>query len=286
MGRGCCQRRGHRSRWLCASTRQLWNDGPALANATSRFTGTFGLAERAKLKAEPVSFLLALESRLKHLHQDHTKFLMRVQQTHPSDFLVNELMGDRMLAALQPAQAIGFYQAALASHPEFVPVRNNLGIALRNVGRFDEAIDQFNQAIQLAPANSYLHADLGLALARVGRPDEGIAELEKAIREDPERSLLYYHLADVLMEVGRNSDAMERLRQALARHPKNDQRLLELSGLRQVLTRMGRDDETMSVWRQMTAEYPDSSQAWSGYPDYCLYHGREDDYQRRLAGRC
>jgi serine/threonine-protein kinase len=265
-------------------TRAVWNDGPKLSSVTKVFTGSFGPAERAKLADEPAAFLLALDLRLSHFHVERTKLLSRVQQTHPFDFFVNVRLGDQLMQErhsvedIQPVEAIGFYEAALAVHPDFPLVRSNLALALQAMGQFDQAIDQYNQAIRFEPKNFLLHGNLGVALGKVGRYDEAIAEFEECIRDNPTRSMSYLNLGYALLLLGRNSEALDTLHQALAKNPDDHERALALANLRLVLTRMGRSAEADSLWRKVLDDYPHESQAWLGYPEYCMYVGRQDDY--------
>jgi Flp pilus assembly protein TadD len=49
------------------------------------------------------------------------------------------------------------------------------------LGRGEEALAQFREALRLSPDNPKTHYHLGCALARLGRSDEAVAELLSAI---------------------------------------------------------------------------------------------------------
>jgi tetratricopeptide (TPR) repeat protein len=49
----------------------------------------------------------------------------------------------------------------------------------------DEAMDQFNIALRLNPGYANAHLNLGKALANAGRVEEAIKELSEAVRLDP-----------------------------------------------------------------------------------------------------
>jgi tetratricopeptide (TPR) repeat protein len=65
---------------------------------------------------------------------------------------------------------------------KFAPANNNLGIALQDKDRVDEAIAEYQKAIQLDPKYAVPHLSLGNALRDKGRVDEAIAEYQKAIQ--------------------------------------------------------------------------------------------------------
>jgi hypothetical protein len=72
-------------------------------------------------------------------------FLRRAQRGSPSDFWINHYLASSLstLGAARLDEAIGYYRAALAIRPESPEARYNLGIALRDIGRLDDAEAEF-----------------------------------------------------------------------------------------------------------------------------------------------
>jgi Flp pilus assembly protein TadD len=64
-------------------------------------------------------------------------------------------------------------------------VYNNLGFALKQQGRFAEAIPYLRRALSVDEHNAVARANLGQALIGSGRLDEGLAELRHAADEAP-----------------------------------------------------------------------------------------------------
>lgn len=60
-----------------------------------------------------------------------------------------------------------------------------LGASIFNQASWDNAINYFNQAIELAPTNIYHHLDLGEALVDAGRRQEAIAHLQQVANLAP-----------------------------------------------------------------------------------------------------
>jgi tetratricopeptide (TPR) repeat protein len=84
--------------------------------------------------------------------------------------------------------AIACYQAALSAERDFVKaakIRNNLGAALERLGKSDEALEQFSQAVQINGNYPEAHFNLGRVLAQLGRRDEAVAHLKEALRLKP-----------------------------------------------------------------------------------------------------
>jgi predicted O-linked N-acetylglucosamine transferase (SPINDLY family) len=78
-------------------------------------------------------------------------------------------------------EAIVACHRAIALEPDFAQAYYNLGNALREVGRLDEAIVAYDRVIALKPEFTEAHNNLGNALREVGRLDEALAAYRRAI---------------------------------------------------------------------------------------------------------
>src|SRR4029079_17856911 len=65
----------------------------------------------------------------------------------------------------QPAQAIPWFERALAGSPRFVEARLNLGIAYQESGNKDKAIEMYRRVISDAPQGSREYAAASQLLA-------------------------------------------------------------------------------------------------------------------------
>ncbi len=91
------------------------------------------------------------------------------------------------------AVAIRKYQQLLKIRPDVAEARANLGAVLSKQNRFDEAIEQYQKAIEKSPANPALRMNLALAYYKKGDIAEAAKLLEaihKANAEDLRVSLL------------------------------------------------------------------------------------------------
>lgn len=52
------------------------------------------------------------------------------------------------------AEAIAHYERAIALHPAYTAAYNNLAIALASLGRYDEAVTRFQDAMGRDPDNA------------------------------------------------------------------------------------------------------------------------------------
>jgi len=108
----------------------------------------------------------------------------------------------------------------VAKRPQNGRAQTNLGEALMEAGRLEEAIPHFETALRLKTAHAEIACcDLGEALLRLGRSTEAIEPLEIALRIDPDYAEAHDDLGAALMEAGRRGAAMEEFRTALRLKP-------------------------------------------------------------------
>ena len=89
----------------------------------------------------------------------------------------------------------------------------NLGLLLVKLDRLDEAEARFRESVADDPGFPQAHYQLGLVLDRIGRPEEAIPELEEAARLDAGYAEPHFALARLYRRAGNKDQA----RQALER---------------------------------------------------------------------
>jgi len=99
--------------------------------------------------------------------------------------------GDRNLAAVQFqnghfAEAAKAYEELVKQNPNDGALRASLGGALGALGRYDEALQQLNAAVQLEPLNPESYHNRGVIYEKQGKRDAAIKEYASAIRYNPQ----------------------------------------------------------------------------------------------------
>ena len=133
-----------------------------------------------------------------------------------------EAHGDLGIALAQTGkieEAIAHYQQALRINPDFVEAHYNLGLALVQQGRLQEAISHWEQALRLKPDFAEAHYNLGLALVQQSRLQEAISHWEQALRLKPDLAEAHYNLGLALEQTGRVQEAIQHYEQALRINP-------------------------------------------------------------------
>lgn len=84
----------------------------------------------------------------------------------------------------------------LAVTPEFLPARFSLALALLKQGDTTEALAETREAVRLAPGEPAAHFNLGNTYALLGRYPEAIREYEIVLQLNPVHAAAQAHLAE------------------------------------------------------------------------------------------
>jgi tetratricopeptide (TPR) repeat protein len=98
---------------------------------------------------------------------------------------------------------------------------NNLGTALQEQQRYDEAIGYHQRAIALAPDYAAAYNNLGAALRGAGRVDEAVVQYRKALALKPDFPSASYNLANALLAQGQAGASAEQFQKTLAISPQS-----------------------------------------------------------------
>jgi protein O-mannosyl-transferase len=128
-------------------------------------------------------------------------------------------------------EAIAEYQKALELNPQYHTIYNNLGKALQASGRPDEAIASFDKGLEYYPESAELHNHRGLALASKGRVDEAAEQFGKAIEIKPEYADAHRNLGRLLAMSGELDQAVPQFEKAIALNPNFAEAYSELGRL-------------------------------------------------------
>jgi tetratricopeptide (TPR) repeat protein len=110
-------------------------------------------------------------------------------------------------------EAVEAYQQAINVDPKYATPYNGLGNALRNLGRNEEAVEAYQQAINVDPKDAAPYNGLGNALRNLDRNEEAVKAYQQAINVDPKYATPYNGLGNALINLSRNEEAVEAYQQ-------------------------------------------------------------------------
>ena len=111
-------------------------------------------------------------------------------------------LGTALQEAGRPNEAIARYQRALALKPDYVPAMNNLGTALRAAGRVDEAVAVYDRALATTADRASVFVNRGNALMAAGRLEDAVASFRQAVVVAPDSAHARTALANALYDLG------------------------------------------------------------------------------------
>ena len=104
-------------------------------------------------------------------------------------------------------------------YPSFAVIHNNLGIALFDDRKNEEAISHFKMAIKLMPNDIKAHYNLGIALFAGQKNEEAIAHYKMAIKLQPNYTSAHYNLGNALFAIKETEEAIFHYKMAIKFQP-------------------------------------------------------------------
>ena len=142
--------------------------------------------------------------------------------------------------------AIYLLRTALKQRPDDPLVLYNLGMALSDIGRVEEAVRLLSRLTEIEPENSRAWNALGIAHQRSDDLEEAISALEESVRLDPNDGFAHRNLGGLI--AGRSpEDALKHLARAYELMPE-DQSAVYGYGL--ALHRSGRTEEADPILKR------------------------------------
>ncbi len=96
---------------------------------------------------------------------------------------------------------------------------SDLGFNLNEQGKYDEAIQALDKAINIDPQDEAAWNEKSYALHEQGRYDEAIQALDKAIEINPQNADVWYNKAEVLYDQRKYSEAVQALNKTIEINP-------------------------------------------------------------------
>jgi protein O-mannosyl-transferase len=162
-------------------------------------------------------------------------------------------------------EAIALYRQELAFKPLSSQgiLHAGLGALLLQQSKLDEAISEFQIALKLVPSSisSMTLNNLAIAMAQQGRFDEAIEYFYKVVKMKPNDIEAHYNLAVALVEKNRFEEAASVCRQALRLQPRDADAHCILGD---VLIRQNRIEEAAAEYREALRINPQHPQAQEG----------------------
>lgn len=176
----------------------------------------------------------------------------------PGNALAHGDLANALMAVGRVEEALKEYEAALQLASTYPVTHYDYGLALARAGRMTEALGEFERAVKLKPDFARAHAEAGLLLFEARRPAEAVAHYEAALRTRPADAETHGNLANALFLVGRADEALQHYTESLRLRPGDPETHYNFGN---TLFRLGRFDQALREYAaalQARADFPDA----------------------------
>lgn len=176
-----------------------------------------------------------------------------------------QMLGLILYQAGKSQEAIQSLRNAIAINPT-ADAFYNLGVMQSERQQHQQAAECFQNALRLRPNNTETHNNLGNALKALGKLDDAAECYRQAIRVDANHALAHFNLGSLSHQQKRLDDAVTCYRNVLVLNPRHVEALLNL-GI--VLKDQGEFDEAIATCRQALKIRPDFVPAYINLANVC-----------------
>ncbi|MEI7730097.1 MAG: tetratricopeptide repeat-containing serine protease family protein [Verrucomicrobiota bacterium] len=164
--------------------------------------------------------------------------------------------GLRMLIENQHAEALKFYEAALARDPREPDVWFRIGLCHERLNRFEPAEKAYRRALELKPEMYVAANNLAAVLNRQHKYDPAIALLERVIEHEPKMDVAWDNLLHACLKLKKYDEVVRWSESGLKANPDNKYVFYQLA---QAQWRMG--DKTKAEATKRKLSYLDAEMA-------------------------
>ena len=166
-----------------------------------------------------LAMLCVLTWRQSRTYQNDETLWRTTIARNPNSSLAYNNLGNYFLQNRRLDEALAQFQIALEIDPRYAVAHNNLGAALCQNGRVDEAVAHYRKALEIEPRYAQAHNNLGIVLFQKGQMDQAIAHFQKALAIQPNNAEIYNNFGNALLEKGAADGAIRCFQKAVAIAP-------------------------------------------------------------------
>jgi tetratricopeptide (TPR) repeat protein len=158
-------------------------------------------------------WILGVEAGASGLPMKQREMYKQLVEEYPNDERAHNLLGNNYFGQEQYEQAIAEYQRAIQINPNFSQPYNQMGYANRFLENYAEAEKAFQKYIELIPDDPNPYDSYAELLMKMGRYDESIENYGKALEQDPNFVASHIGIATNLNFLGNHNKAREQLQE-------------------------------------------------------------------------
>lgn len=201
---------------------------------------------------------------------------------NPSHFDSLHLLGVIEMQRGDAAQAVEFIGKAVQVNKKNAGAYSNLGLALRDLRRFEEALSACNKAVAVQVDNALAQYNRALILLDLERHEQALAGFRKALQINPNMPEAHTNMGVTLQAMGRFEEALASFTKARDLLPGDATALHNIGSVDQLL---GRHDDARKAFEGAIACQPDHAEAHVGLSECLLQSGAYTEGWREYEWR-
>jgi tetratricopeptide (TPR) repeat protein len=142
-------------------------------------------------------------------------------QVTKDNYLAHINLGSALFDEGKTEEAIAHYSEGISIMPNIILSYNKRGIAYTKLGRHQRALEDFNKAISLKPDDAISYNCRGNAYAELGQYQMAIEDYNKTIRLKPNDGDTYFNRGNAYVRLGQYQMAIEDFNNAIRLRPDN-----------------------------------------------------------------
>lgn len=183
------------------------------------------------------------------------KGLLKLSKAEPDQVSIQEMAATWLSFIGRHEEALEPYRQALQLGSQSVDLLGAYGRSLIEVGDFDQAGEVLQRALELDPDNARNLASRGLALRKSGKFEEALEAFERAIELDPGRAEYRRYEGVTLDDLGRYEEALEASERGLDLDPEN---VFLQAAKGAVLLSLERYPEALAIFAEASRRAPEN----------------------------
>ena len=182
-------------------------------------------------------------------------------------------LGVAVAAQKRDVEALGLLNTAQSFAPDMPYVDSVRGSVLHRLGKLDEAIEAYRQAIRRNPLDMMAHRELNHLLYRLEQTGEFLASYDAAIEAVPGVPALEFDKASLLLRAERFDEAKSSFEKGLAISPDH---IVGHDGRARALARLEDFDGAIAAHERALGIEPGNGAAWCNFAETLLRAGKPE----------
>jgi predicted O-linked N-acetylglucosamine transferase (SPINDLY family) len=172
------------------------------------------------------------------------------------------------------ADAQAGYKKVLKKRPNHFDAWHMLGLCELQNGNYEAAVRLLKRALLLDQQSAVVHSDLGIVLKALQRYQEALVCFDSAIALKPDFADAHYNRGNLLSELNRFAEAVAGFDKAIAINPRH---VHAWKNRGQALHGLARFSDATASYDQALAIAPNDAEAWANRSEMLRLLGRLDD---------